>query len=900
MPFPSSGAIIADRLLGKYRTIFWLSLVYCLGHFVLSIAENSVQGMWLGLSLIAIGSGGIKPCVSANVGDQFGAGNWHLIGKIFQAFYFIINFGSFFATLAIPVIRAWEQEHFNWSIQLGGHEFTTSIAFGLPGLLMLIATIVFWMGRRVFVHVPPNPGGRLGLLDTCCSSMLFMGLIGLPMFFWDILEGQYFWPLAIGLILLGLVLFQWRQRIQQDDGFLAILFFSILAWFRGDNARARAAVADDVPADSIRRHWLFAAAAEKFDDVTAEGPLAVLKIISVFLLVSVFWSLFDQHASSWVRQATQMNLDVMWGSRKLMSLLPSQISAMNPLMVMALIPFNNFFLYPLIDRHLLRVTPLRKMTVGMFTACLAFVAVALLQRCDPIGRRPGRKGFRPVAVLSLFDHDSGGSDGLDHGFRIRLYSGAPADEIDDHGLLAAGHRLGKHVGGVCHQVARHALAEVLLGICRVDGSGGRRVRAAGRLLSLQRLHAVSIGMSVYVLATLDTKGHEAAFVQQQLRARGVEVTLVDTGCLGNPQVVADIDRATVFAAAGGRWEQFAAQGDRGVAVTAAARGAVQLVQQAHAAGKLRGVLGLGGSAGTTIATAAMRPLPLGVPKIMVSTLASGDVRAFVGVRDIMMINSVVDISGLNRISRTILGNAAAAMAGMLTGRPITDTADDRPLVAATMFGVTTPCVEQARGLLEQAGYEVLVFHATGSGGQAMEGLIRDGLIAGVLDITTTELADELVGGVMSAGPERLTAAAQRGVPQVVSVGATDMVNFWAPSTVPAPFHHRQLHMHNENVTLMRTNAEECRQIGQRLVHALRGAQGPFLVLLPQQGVSALDRAGQPFNDPAARQALFDAVRDGLPTDRVQLLDAHINDAEFARTAALSLIGLMQSVATKGK
>ncbi len=234
--FPIVGAIIADRLLGKYRTILYLSLVYCLGHFVLAIAENSIHGMWLGLSLIAIGSGGIKPCVSANVGDQFGAGNWHLIAKIFQAFYFIVNFGSFFATLLIPVIRAWEQEHFNWTIHVGGHEFTTSIAFGLPGLLMLIATIMFWLGRHMYVHVPPNPGGRLGLLDTCCSSMLFMGMIGLPMFFWDVLDRRQFWPLAVGFTLIGLAMFQWRQRVRQDDGFLAVLLFSLAAWLRGDSA----------------------------------------------------------------------------------------------------------------------------------------------------------------------------------------------------------------------------------------------------------------------------------------------------------------------------------------------------------------------------------------------------------------------------------------------------------------------------------------------------------------------------------------------------------------------------------------------------------------------------------------------------------------------------------------
>ncbi len=363
-------------------------------------------------------------------------------------------------------------------------------------------------------------------------------------------------------------------------------------------------------------------------------------------------------------------------------------------------------------------------------------------------------------------------------------------------------------------------------------------------------------MSVYVLATLDTKGHEAAFVRERLQALGVPVVLVDTGCLGTPQVAADIERATVFAAAGTRIDALAARGVRGDAVTAAARGAEKLVRQAHDAGQCRGVFGLGGSAGTTIATAAMRTLPLGVPKVMVSTLASGDVRSFVGERDVVMINSVVDISGLNRISRIVLGNAASAMAGMFRSNELPARTPDRPLVAATMFGVTTPCVERARGVLEQAGYEVLVFHATGSGGRAMEGLIRDGLIAGVLDITTTELGDELVGGVMSAGPERLTIAAQCGVPQLVSVGATDMVNFWALSTVPSQFQHRQLYQHNENVTLMRTNVEECRQIGERIVRALQTARGPYQVLLPQQGVSAIDREGQPFNAPVARTGII--------------------------------------------
>jgi POT family proton-dependent oligopeptide transporter len=396
--FPIIGAIVSDRLLGKYRTIVGLSLVYCLGHFVLAVAENTLQGMVVGLTLIAIGSGGIKPCVSANVGDQFGAGNWHLVAKIFQAFYFIINFGSFFATLAIPAIRAWEQEHLHWSMTIAGHEFVTSLAFGLPGLLMLIATIMFWMGRNLFVHVPPSPGGELGLLDTLSGSMLFVGLIGLPLFFWDHLSLPVLLASAAGSTAAGFAIFLVRQRIQQDNGFLAVLIYSVGAWISGENDRARSQVAADVPDDSIRRHWLFAAAAQKFDDITAEGPPAVLKIISVFLLVSVFWSLFDQHASSWVRQAMQMDLEVRWGSRTLVTLLPSQISALNPLIVMLLIPFNNFVFYPWIDRILFRITPLRKMTVGMFTASLAFVSVALFQRWIDTAAASGGK----VPVLWQF------------------------------------------------------------------------------------------------------------------------------------------------------------------------------------------------------------------------------------------------------------------------------------------------------------------------------------------------------------------------------------------------------------------------------------------------------------------------------------------------------------------
>jgi uncharacterized protein (UPF0261 family) len=411
--------------------------------------------------------------------------------------------------------------------------------------------------------------------------------------------------------------------------------------------------------------------------------------------------------------------------------------------------------------------------------------------------------------------------------------------------------------------------------------------SAARLFVASERH-----MSIYVLATLDTKGEEADFVRQRLESLGVETCVIDAGCLGEPAVSADIRREEVFAAAGTTLEAMRDKGDRGDAVEMAAEGAARLVLDHFVQGKVSGVLGLGGSAGTSIATAAMRRLPLGVPKVMLSTLASGDVRAFVGDKDIVMINSVADILGLNRISRTVLAEAAHAMAGLVRHADQLQSVDDKPVVAATMFGVTTPCIEQASRVLRDAGYEVLVFHATGSGGKAMESLIRDGLIAGVLDITTTELADELVGGVLSAGPERLTAAAQTGTPQVVSVGATDMVNFWARDTVPDRFRDRNLYRHNANVTLMRTTAEECRGIGREMASKLLRATGPTAVLLPRRGVSAIDRMGQPFDDPVAREALFAELRGCCGTAELVELDVHINDAEFAEAAAKKLIELM--------
>ena len=338
--------------------------------------------------------------------------------------------------------------------------------------------------------------------------------------------------------------------------------------------------------------------------------------------------------------------------------------------------------------------------------------------------------------------------------------------------------------------------------------------------------------SVFLLATLDTKGREADFVRRLLTSWGIGVTLVDVGALGPAAVAADVSSQRVFELAGTTLDAVRNRADRGEAVTSAATGAAKLAHDAYARGELAGVLGLGGSAGTTIATAAMRALPLGVPKVMLSTLASGTVRQFVGDKDIFMLNAVVDILGLNRVSRQVLSQAARAMAGLVTHPAPAPQPDDRPLVAATMFGVTTACVERAKEFLERAGCEVLVFHATGNGGQAMEALIDEGLIAGVLDFTTTELADEHVGGFLSAGPDRLTAAGRAGIPQVVSSGALDMVNFYGPASVPATFADRLFYRHNANVTLMRTTPDENARIGASIAQKLSTAKGPVAILLP--------------------------------------------------------------------
>lgn len=399
-------------------------------------------------------------------------------------------------------------------------------------------------------------------------------------------------------------------------------------------------------------------------------------------------------------------------------------------------------------------------------------------------------------------------------------------------------------------------------------------------------------MSVHLFTTLDTKGHEAQYLRECLLALGVEVTLIDTGCLGEPLVRADISREALFEAAGTSLAAMRERNDRGEAVTAASRGAEAIARAAYSKGRLSGVLGLGGGAGTTIGTAAMRALPIGVPKLMISTLASGQVSHFVGSSDILMLNSIVDISGLNRISRVVLTRAAQAMAGMAKGTLPADNAGDKPLVAASMFGVTTPCVEAARAVLESAGCEVLVFHATGSGGKTLEALAASGMLAGVLDITTTELADELAGGYLTAGPERLTAAGTRGIPQVVSAGALDMVNFHGMDTVPERYAERTLYRHNANVTLMRTTPEECLELGRTIGRKLSAAKGPASFLFPSLGVSAIDRAGQPFESEPARRELLRGLRETIGKVPLQVREEHINEKSFAEAAARELLRMM--------
>jgi uncharacterized protein (UPF0261 family) len=402
--------------------------------------------------------------------------------------------------------------------------------------------------------------------------------------------------------------------------------------------------------------------------------------------------------------------------------------------------------------------------------------------------------------------------------------------------------------------------------------------------------------TVVLLGTLDTKGVEYDYVRSRIQAEGCHTIMIDAGILGQPQARADIAREEVAQAAGSNLAQMIDARDRGAAIDAMSRGATNIVQRLYAEGRLHGIIGIGGTGNSALVSQAMRALPVGVPRLLVSTVASGDTRPYMGAVDMAMMYSVVDIAGLNRISERILTNAAAAIAGMARAyasfKPSTA---NKPLIGATMFGVTTPCVTEARKQLEQRGYEVLVFHATGTGGQSMEALVNGNFLSGVLDITTTELADELVGGILSAGPQRLEAASKKGLPQVISLGALDMVNFGPIDTVPEKFRQRKLYKHNATTTLMRTTPEENAELGRIIAQKINLAQGPLALFIPLKGISMIDTEGAPFYDPAADKALIETLKKTLDSRiEVHELDMDINDPRFAQAMALRLVELIST------
>jgi uncharacterized protein (UPF0261 family) len=399
--------------------------------------------------------------------------------------------------------------------------------------------------------------------------------------------------------------------------------------------------------------------------------------------------------------------------------------------------------------------------------------------------------------------------------------------------------------------------------------------------------------TIAVLGTLDSKGAEHAYVAERISEYGHRAMLIDVGSGDAPTVAPEISRDEVAAAAGIDLQALLVRHDRGECVSAMSQAAPVLLAKLAAEGTIQGVISLGGGGGTAIATAAMRALPLGFPKLMVSTLAAGNTAPYLGTKDIVMMPSIADVAGLNRLSRTIFSRAAGAICGMVEAK--IEAADAKPLVVASMFGNTTACVTEAKRIMEEAGYEVLVFAATGAGGRSMEALIESGMVAGVLDLTTTEWADEYVGGVLNAGPTRMDAAAKARVPVVVAPGCLDMVNFGERASVPEKFEGRNFYIHNPQVTLMRTTPEECAEIGKIIAGKLNGYEAPAALMIPKRAISVISAEGQPFHDPAADEALFSALKNGVKCPVVEI-DDEINSPAFARSCALKLLDLMASAA----
>jgi uncharacterized protein (UPF0261 family) len=399
--------------------------------------------------------------------------------------------------------------------------------------------------------------------------------------------------------------------------------------------------------------------------------------------------------------------------------------------------------------------------------------------------------------------------------------------------------------------------------------------------------------TVVITGSLDTKGKEFAYLKELIEKEDLKTLVVDFGVMGQAAFAPDITRQEVAKAGGGDLEILASGGHKDEAMRVMAAGLAAVVRRLYDEGRLDGIIGMGGGGGTSLATAAMRTLPVGVPKVMLSTLAGGDVSVYAGTRDITFMPSIVDVAGFNRISRLIYTNAAGAIIGMVKMKP-PQAGEQKLLVAASMFGNTTLSVDRARSLLERRGCEVLVFHATGTGGRTMEGLISDGYFAAVLDITTTELADEVCGGVLSAGPERCLAASRSGIPAVLVPGCVDMANFWGVDTIPEKYKSRKLYQWNPNITLLRTNVDENKRIGEMIAAAANAATAPVVILLPLRGVSQLDSPGGAFWDPQADHACFEAIEKGLRAGiPVIEMDNNINDPEFADRAAETLLDILK-------
>lgn len=395
--------------------------------------------------------------------------------------------------------------------------------------------------------------------------------------------------------------------------------------------------------------------------------------------------------------------------------------------------------------------------------------------------------------------------------------------------------------------------------------------------------------TIAVLGTLDSKGAEHAFVADRIRAYGHTPLLIDVGTGSEPTVKPDITRHEV-AAEGIDLDAIIAKQDRGEAVTAMSQAAPKLLSKLQSEGKIHGVISLGGGGGTAIATAAMRAMPIGFPKLMVSTLAAGNTAHYLGTSDITMVPSVADVAGLNRLSKTIFARAAGAICGMVDAK--IDLTEDKPLIVASMFGNTTACLTEAKRILEESGYEVLIFAATGAGGKSMEAVIESGMAVGMLDLTTTEWADELCGGTLTAGPNRMDAAAKAGIPVVIAPGCLDMVNFGERASVPAKYEGRNFYIHNPQVTLMRTTPEECAELGRIIAGKANACAGRCEILIPKKAISVISAEGQPFHDPAADAALFGAIR-GNAEVPVTELDEEINSPAFARACAERLLKLLQ-------